>query len=97
MTDQVTEKKPDLKELAKTLSDAYYSVLQYSNLTEEKVRTPFLFKKKVIQMTHRLLRKKKKSHALDCKRLGSPCEIQHRFTTYLVYSTIPRYALIIER
>ncbi|KAI9252734.1 hypothetical protein EDC94DRAFT_525562 [Helicostylum pulchrum] len=37
MTDQVTEKKPDLKELAKTLSDAYYSVLQYSNLTEEKI------------------------------------------------------------
>lgn len=46
MTDQVTEKKPDLKELAKTLSDAYYSVLQHSNLTEEKVRPPFLLKKK---------------------------------------------------
>lgn len=38
MTNEVVEKKPDLKELAKTLSDAYYNVLQYSNLTEENVR-----------------------------------------------------------
>ncbi|KAI8075749.1 hypothetical protein BDF21DRAFT_453762 [Thamnidium elegans] len=37
MTDQVTEKKPDLKDLAKTLSDAYYNILQYSNLTEENI------------------------------------------------------------
>lgn len=37
MSNQVDEKKPDLKELAKILSDAYYSILQCHNLTEQKV------------------------------------------------------------
>lgn len=41
MTDQVTEQKPDLKELAKTLSDAYYTTLQYHNKPKETVRSPF--------------------------------------------------------
>lgn len=31
------EKKPDLKELAKTLSDAYYHVLQHANSPREAV------------------------------------------------------------
>lgn len=37
MSSQVDEKKPDLKELAKILSDAYYSLLQHHNANEQKV------------------------------------------------------------
>lgn len=45
------EKKPDLKDLAKTLSDAYYHVLQHASLTRENVR---ISKQVVFQMTHRI-------------------------------------------
>lgn len=41
--------KPDLKELAKILSDAFYSILQYSTLTEPQVGTCLL---RLIVMTH---------------------------------------------
>lgn len=37
MSNETNESKPDLKELAKILSDAYYSILQHSTLTESQV------------------------------------------------------------
>jgi hypothetical protein len=46
MSNEASENKPDLKELAKILSDAYYSVLQHATLTEPQVT-----KKRVIKFS----------------------------------------------
>lgn len=37
MSNEANESKPDLKELATILSNAYYSILQYSTLPEPQV------------------------------------------------------------
>lgn len=71
MSNETNESKPDLKELAKILSDAYYSILQHSTLTESQVSKK---KKKVasiyslIVMTHHKL--------VDHFELESTCKIQ---------------------
>lgn len=51
-----TEKKPDLKELAKILSDAYYNILQYTSQPEQNVRARSAQSSLLIfHMTHRHL------------------------------------------
>jgi hypothetical protein len=87
MSTQADEKKPDLKELARILSDAYYSILQCHNLAEDKVKNE---KKKFYNKTYKSISNDSSqfSTVLDYSRLESTLKIQQRFTNNLVYSTI---------